>query len=179
MISCIVQRQGRDCFCSTLLSLSCLLFIKVNKPRRETEQELRIWPSDVPAQLDPMPRRVVPRNTAPSQMKSLGGAFGLRDCWGTRITALMAVEILCPAPLQQEVQIMGTDLYQVQDAEDSQPHANAELLWRPTERVFTVERVVVLESCSMQAVKMKQSAIKPTWMVIYKQTCPANSATKG
>lgn len=86
MISCIVQRKGRDCFCSTLLSLSCSLFVKVNKPRRETEQELRIWPSDVAAQLEPMLWRAVPRNTAPIQMKSLGGAFGLRGCWGTWIS---------------------------------------------------------------------------------------------
>lgn len=89
MISCIVQRKGRDCFCSTLLSLSCSLFVKVNMPRRETEQELRIWPSDVAAQLEPMLWRAVPRNTAPSQMKSLGllsgseiaGAHESLLCW--------------------------------------------------------------------------------------------------
>lgn len=83
MISCIVQRKGRDCFCSTSLSLSCSLFVKENKPRRETEQELRIWSSDVAAQLEPMLWRAIPRNTAPIQMKSLGGACGLRDCLGT------------------------------------------------------------------------------------------------
>lgn len=56
-------------------------------PRRETE--LRIWPSDVAAQLEPMLWRAVPRNTAPSQMKSLGllsgseiaGAHESLLCW--------------------------------------------------------------------------------------------------
>lgn len=47
------------------------------------------------------------------------------------------------------------------------------------EGFYSLERVVVLQSCSTEAVKMKQSAIKPTWMVIYEQTCPVNRTTKG
>lgn len=58
------------------LCLALYLLVKVNRPRRETEPEQRIWPSDVAAQLEPMPWRVVPRNIALFQMKSLGVLLG-------------------------------------------------------------------------------------------------------
>lgn len=94
MILCIVQRKGRDRFCSTLLSLCCS-FICNGKHAQKRDwaraEDLDQWCCcTVTANaMDSWPQE---HSSLPNEKP--GDAFGLRDCWETWITALLAVEII-------------------------------------------------------------------------------------
>lgn len=156
----------------------------LNKPRTETERELRIWPTGVAAQSEPMPRRVVPENAAFCQMKSRGRADGA---------------LQCPAEIAGAHELLLFWLWKrcvrhhCSGKHDSRGRscARSRMLrahnLMPMQSCFgaqqsgysSAERVVARDSCSTQAVKMTQPAIKATWLVIYEKICPMNSCIKG